>query len=650
MATIKEHIVYTNTATGYYDYMYFTFKWWVESESSEDKSITIGWDLFWTFYREAGTQYPKQSVLSGYDHYEDVGLVGEQYKSDRLFNVTIDGTKYTSSEDIELFMGRKWNYSIFTGTHTFTDLDESTAYTFNVGITDAEADITITLPPINKGATILTAPNFNDEESPTITYALPTYTGSEVKGLQACISFDNATPDIAYRAIPTNGVSYTFNLTEAEREVLRAKVQGAATAPIYFIIKTTRVIDGVDTDFLNYSQKTLTIIGCTPVITATVRNISTDTVALTGNEDTIVKYHSNIAYEINATGSKGATIVHHQIICGSKSSTEATGTLYNVDSGKIVLTAVDSRDIIASEVIDKPFIDYVKLTCNIVRKTATPDGVIAFGINGNYYNGSFGAANNTIALKYRYKVNSGAYGNWVTVTPTLKGNTYSIDVELTGLDYRNSYTFEAQAVDQLETTTSTAVVIKTTPVFDWSDSDFNFNVPVTFTDKDNKSYSISDAVKGLNGLDVASISKIKGIANAMSNRYELTCDVSVGANYSTADVSLYLYGNTIRGYFSITRNSAVAAGNVANEYVCQVQFDSGKKVIGFGAVSFCSGPTGGIASFHMDETYIYQDDGSVSEEQVGQGVFNIRLCSTTVSGSEWSGYFSFPCLIDLSKY
>lgn len=112
-----------------------------------------------------------------------------------------------------------------------------------------------------------------------------------------------------------------------------------------------------------------------------------------------------------------------------------------------------------------------------------------------------------------------------------------------------------------------------------------------------------------------------------------------------------MYGNVIRGYITAKRNSAITTpGNIANELVCQVEFDSGFKVTGFGAVSFGSGSIGSSATFQMDETIIYPDDGSVSEESVGRGRFDINLCSVQSAGDEWNAYFTFPCLIDLTKF
>ena len=53
-------------------------------------------------------------------------------------------------------------------------------------------------------------------------------------------------------------------------------------------------------------------------------------------------------------------------------------------------------------------------------------------------------------------------------------------VNLTGLNYQSIYTFQAKAVDKVVTIETTEKRVKTTPVFDWGEDDFEFNVPVTF--------------------------------------------------------------------------------------------------------------------------------------------------------------------------
>ena len=77
---------------------------------------------------------------------------------------------------------------------------------------------TFTLNTIPRKATVTSAPDFTDEQNPTIKYSNPA--GNNVTSLRACISLDGSKDDIAYRNITKTGTSYTFTLTDAERKVL----------------------------------------------------------------------------------------------------------------------------------------------------------------------------------------------------------------------------------------------------------------------------------------------------------------------------------------------------------------------------------------------------------------------------------------------
>jgi hypothetical protein len=206
-----------------------------------------------------------------------------------------------------------------------------------------------------------------------------------------------------------------------------------------------------------------------------------------------------------ATALKGATIKSYKVECGGKSITTATGYMNYVESGDFVFTVVDSRGYTTTKTVKKTLINYIRPTCNI--KTSTPDtsGKINLTISGNYYNGSFGAKNNTLTLKYRKKQNGGSYGSWVNVSPTITNNTYSITVEVSGLDYQSSYTFQANIKDETTEIYSAEITIKTTPVFDWGKNDFNFNVSVSGADRfiSNKSETGFRHIHGSSGNSIS---------------------------------------------------------------------------------------------------------------------------------------------------
>lgn len=332
---------------------------------------------------------------------------------------------------------------------------------------------TWTLDTIPRQANLTAAPNFTDENNPTITYSNPA--GNNVSSLQACISLTGSNDDIAYRDVSKTGTSYTFSLTEAERNVLRNATTGSNSRTVKFFLRT---IIGSNT-FYSTLDKTLTITNANPTLSPTVVDSNNTTKALTGDANKFIKYYSNAQYSVGASAKKGASIKSTRITCGNKSDTAASGTLSAVESGSFVFSATDSRGNTVSQTVNKTFINYVKLTCNLDTNNPTADGKMAFKISGNYFNGSFGAVANALTVQYRYKENNGNYGSWTTVTTTLSGNTYSSTTNLTGLNYQSTYTFQARAIDKISTNgvNTPEKKVRTTPVFDWSEDNFRFNVP-----------------------------------------------------------------------------------------------------------------------------------------------------------------------------
>ena len=353
----------------------------------------------------------------------------------------------------------------------------SVSYRFNATISGTfygtqTATATVDLDTIAKQANITAAPNFNDEGNPTITYS--NEVGNIVDSLEACISLTGAIDDVPYRAISKTGTSYTFNLTAAERKTLRAATTDSNSRTVRFYVKT--VLDGET--YLSYLSKTLTIVNGNPTLSPVIEDIDSGMLALTGNKNKYVRYYSNPKYTMNAAALKEATIKSVKATCGSVTRTSQTGEFYNIENDSITFSVTDSRGNTTSKVVPLDMIDYVKLSCNLAVTTPSTDGNSTLTISGNYFNGSFGATNNSLTVQYRFKENDGEYGDWIAATATITNDIYKATVNITGLNYLNTYTFQARCWDVVTIVESAEKKVKTIPVFDWGDEDFNFNVPV----------------------------------------------------------------------------------------------------------------------------------------------------------------------------
>lgn len=341
--------------------------------------------------------------------------------------------------------------------------------------------ITIDLTKIPRAATITSAPNFTDAEDDNPTIKFSNAAGNAVDKLEACISLTGARADIAYREITNKlSTSYTFTLTEDEREILRAATnEGSDSRTVYFILQTT-IGSNVSRTSL---AKTFTVVDANPDISALVMDVNEAAVALTGDRLVyLIKGISNAGFEINGYGKKGADIVYHAATNGGNTIENDTGTFYGVESADFTFTVKDTRGLNTTIPRSLNLIEYVKPTCSVKAAIAMETETSAkatITITGSVFDGSFGAVDNQYMIYVSYTGSSG----WESVSAediTISGTSYKATYSATGLDYTKPFSYQAKITDSLhlDGVLSAVDTIGVYPVFDWSNEDFNFNVPI----------------------------------------------------------------------------------------------------------------------------------------------------------------------------
>ena len=222
-------------------------------------------------------------------------------------------------------------------------------------------------------------------------------------------------------------------------------------------------------------------------------------------------------------------------------------------------------------------------------------------------------------MEYRYRVQGAdTWEEWTAVDSVLPlGFTYLARARVEGLDYQATYQFQARATDKLETVTTPEKTVKSLPTFDWSGTDFNFNVPVRA-----RGYSLL------------------GAAVAMTNPFDMDVTVTKGANYRSVTCSAVLIGNQLRCYFTATRTSATPVGNITNEEVCSFRVNHGGKIHWLYGVAFVTGSTGGIGSFQVMDILNYDD----------YLTFNVDLAATTTAMTSFNAYFVCPVTLNLDAF
>jgi hypothetical protein len=460
--------------TSNYEGRYLKFSWEVKSQSAADNTTTISWSLV-----GAGTG------KSGY------------YTSGN-FKVVIAGeTVYSSSTRINLYNGTKVASGTKTikhnsdGTKTFTAKAEAGIYYVAVNCSGSGS---WSLPAI------AAAPKFTNTP-PNITNLTKTVTLKWSNPAKSKVSIGIYLPGgdaIAetYYAAGSSTTSHTFTITEAARQLAVEEAGGdlGDSCNIYY-----EIIDMNDRG--ESIQRTFTVLddgsgggGDDPGSGGLVYDVSfnptvvdnnSTTIALTGNKNTLVKYHSDAYFTVNASTTSGVVIENGWQRCRNSGKTVigSSGTINDAWDDIFIFEVQSSFIGYHTDSIVIPMVEYVPLTCYVSAGNPDTNGNLFMRINGAYFNGSFGAANNTLSLKYRYKTTtSSGYSSWIAVTPTISGNSYYANVNLTGLNYQSAYTIEVQATDKLETATGSTLDVQAKPVFSWSGEDFKFDVPV-YADK-----------------------------------------------------------------------------------------------------------------------------------------------------------------------
>lgn len=211
-----------------------------------------------------------------------------------------------------------------------------------------------------------------------------------------------------------------------------------------------------------------------PSVSGTVVDSNTKTKNLTGDERKLVRYKSTALCTITANAKNSATISQKKIAGAVVSG--ITRSIAAVEISSFTFYAKDSRGYEGSATVETDLIPYVLLSCNSEAfRTDSTSGNAVLSIKGNYFNGSFGYVENSLQVKYRIMPDGGEYGDYITVNPTISGNTYSAEVELSGLDYKNSFSIEVVVTDAIDSLEKTATIEQGIPNWDMGVDDFRIN-------------------------------------------------------------------------------------------------------------------------------------------------------------------------------
>ena len=323
---------------------------------------------------------------------------------------------------------------------------------------------TVTLDKIDRYATIMSATNFTDIQNPTIQYSNPA--GTNVSSLQACISLNGNNAEVPYREISKTGTSYTFNLTEAERNTLRQAIPNSNTLQVWFYVKT--VLGG--SIFYSRIQATMTIVNANPTFSVAYLDTNSNTVNITNNNQQIIQNNSTLQINISSASAKKYSMLQSASIkvngttttqnfgSSSTSITFNVGTL-NVSSNlSVPVTVTDSRGNSTTTTITI-----------LVLSWSVPTAIINLARVSNFYtetnltvNADYSSLNNnnTITIQYQIKkVSESSYGSLVTIQDNVQ----------TQFNADNQYSWNVKVIitDKIGSTIYNLLLYKGIPLMYW---------------------------------------------------------------------------------------------------------------------------------------------------------------------------------------
>lgn len=199
---------------------------------------------------------------------------------------------------------------------------------------------------------------------------------------------------------------------------------------------------------------------CKPTVSATVVDTNQDTINLTNDSSKLIKYKSTAKITPTTTAKNSATISRITI---DNVNVTSYLSLANVSKNAFEITVTDSRGFSNTITKNVTMINYVQLTCKAdFERTSQTSSEVKLKYSGNYFNGSFGAQNNTLAMSWSY-CEKGT-NDWISggiLNPTISGNTYSGEISCgTTFNYKNDYEFKLYYADELDNLNLTKDVSK----------------------------------------------------------------------------------------------------------------------------------------------------------------------------------------------
>lgn len=315
----------------------------------------------------------------------------------------------------------------------------------------------ITLDNIPRQATITSATDFTDTGTPSLQYS--NAGGFTADAYLEFAPVGSGTQIMRRGAITGKSGTYTFVLTDAERETLRAACTGMSM-PVRYALRT--FIGGKE--YYSWIGRTMSMSDAAPILGAvSYKDANAATVAVTGDNQVIVQRQSDLQVSFDAaTGQKGATIAEYSATFAGV--TKTASSVVTLDLGKVdissdmplIFSATDSRGLKTSTMLTvkvEPWWEPTSTVALARKNNFEPETHITATA---WYAALDGKNDVTISAKYR---KAGSSDAWSTVA-LANGVESTVTCER---DY--AYEWEVTTADKLGSTTQSLTLGRGIPTF-----------------------------------------------------------------------------------------------------------------------------------------------------------------------------------------
>lgn len=357
-----------------------------------------------------------------------------------------------------------------SGTFTIGGLAPNTSYNVRVRLRRADSGLwsesgTISISTRNKAT--ITSPggdfSLNSDKSLTVN-------GSNPSGNQIAYFLDCPSGTRRLTSGKTTNTFYTWSTEQILSMLQYFKTSNSSSIKV-------GVITYGNTEYYDEKVGTLNVINSNPTFSNfTYEDINSKTIALTGNNQYVVKGYSNVRATVStankAVAKNYASMSKYRFVIGSSqidvnysATVNVQATINTVKSNIFTMYAIDSRNNSSfKQISPEQYIDYSPITINkveVIRENGI-GSISNLTFNGSIWEGSFGAVLNEIkSCSYKYKeTTSTTWKNGDTIlNPIRNGKNFSFeglikgDLGANGFDINKSYNIQVIISDKLTTTT-----------------------------------------------------------------------------------------------------------------------------------------------------------------------------------------------------